>query len=235
MGGLVYRCVASWKKYCPDYELKLWNEDNYDLSQTPLYVRQAYEAKKYAFVSDYARLDVVCRYGGFYLDTEVDLFRGLDDFLPYRAVFGYLAYNQITTGLGFGSVANSEVVKDMRDNYKKAAFRYPNGEYNMVDCPRYETDYFRTRRYEINNVLSLQNGILFLPSSFLCSLDLAECGNGHRLHSLYALSDNSYALHHCASSWFSSDVFDAFTAKKQSLERINRRLLLDWKRRKRVK
>lgn len=230
MGDLIEHCIASWRKYCPDYELKLWNEDNYDLTQTPLYVKQAYAAKKYAFVSDYVRLDVVYKYGGFYLDTDVELFRSLDDFLEYRAVFGYLRYNQINTGLGFGSVSGNSVIADMRSNYERMAFQHPNGELNLVDCPRYETDYFRVSGYTINNSLSLQNSMLFLPSSYLCSLDLVNYEGGYLLHLLYALTNNSYALHHCANSWLVSDISEKFESGKNVLKRINERLLADWKR-----
>ena len=70
---LAEKCIKSWKKHCPDYEIIEWNEDNFDLSTAPLYVRQAYEAKKWAFVTDYVRLKLVYDYGGIYMDTDVEL------------------------------------------------------------------------------------------------------------------------------------------------------------------
>ena len=74
------RCMESWKKYCPDYKIMAWNEQNFDISQNR-YAQQAYEAKKYAFVSDYVRLAVLYEYGGIYLDTDVELVRPLDELL----------------------------------------------------------------------------------------------------------------------------------------------------------
>ena len=74
------RCMESWKKYCPDYKIMAWNEQNFDFS-TNRYAQQAYEAKRYAFVSDYVRLAVLYEYGGIYLDTDVELVRPLDELL----------------------------------------------------------------------------------------------------------------------------------------------------------
>ena len=66
------KCIASWRKYCPDYEIIEWNEDNFDIDYCP-YVREAYDAKKWAFVSDVARLYALVKMGGIYMDTDVDL------------------------------------------------------------------------------------------------------------------------------------------------------------------
>lgn len=82
---LAKKCIRSWKKYCKGYEIREWNESNFDISTAPLYVRQAYEAKKWAFVTDYVRLYVVHEYGGIYLDTDVQIKKKLDDLLQHRA------------------------------------------------------------------------------------------------------------------------------------------------------
>ena len=73
------KCIESWKKCCPDYEIREWNESNYDFTQN-VYMKEAYEVKKWGFVPDYARLDIIYRYGGFYLDTDVELLKSLDPF-----------------------------------------------------------------------------------------------------------------------------------------------------------
>ena len=86
---LAEKCIKSWKKYCPEYEIIEWNEDNYDLSSAPLYVRQAYEAKRWAFVTDYIRLQVIYENGGIYLDTDVELRKSLDPLLVHQAYFGF--------------------------------------------------------------------------------------------------------------------------------------------------
>ena len=76
------KCIESWKQYCPGYEIKQWNEKNYDVNKIP-YIMDAYKEKKWAFVADYARLDILWKYGGFYLDTDVELIKSLDFFLQY--------------------------------------------------------------------------------------------------------------------------------------------------------
>src|SRR5699024_3298849 len=95
--------IASWKRYCPDYKIIQWNESNYEVHIND-YVSQAYGQKKYAFVSDYVRLDVINEYGGIYLDTDVELIKPLDDLIQYKSFFGLEDVGRVNTGLGFGSV-----------------------------------------------------------------------------------------------------------------------------------
>ena len=106
----IQNCIRSWKKYCPDYEIIEWNEQNFDVSQS-LYPRQAYDARRWAFVADYARLKILYEQGGIYMDTDVELLRPLDDLLAYPAFFGFQHNNEVATGLGFGAEARSPVVK----------------------------------------------------------------------------------------------------------------------------
>ena len=82
------KCIESWKRFCPDYEIKEWNEDNFDVECIP-FVKAAYDAKKWAFVSDYARLRIIWEKGGIYLDTDVELLKSLDDLLVLDAYMGF--------------------------------------------------------------------------------------------------------------------------------------------------
>lgn len=104
----IQNCIRSWKKYCPDYKIIEWNEQNFDVSQS-LYTRQAYDARRWAFVADYARLKILYEQGGIYMDTDVELLRPLDDLLAYPAFFGFQHNNEVATGLGFGAEARSPV------------------------------------------------------------------------------------------------------------------------------
>ena len=88
MPELAIRCIESWHKYMPDYEYKLWNEDNFDVNTTP-YTKEAYEARKFAFVSDYARLVALYLEGGIYLDTDVEVFKPFDSLLAHSAFAGF--------------------------------------------------------------------------------------------------------------------------------------------------
>ncbi len=100
---LAEKCIRSWKRRCPDYEIIEWNEDNYDISSAPLFVRQAYEKKKWGFVPDYIRLDLINRFGGIYLDTDVEVLKRLDCFLENKSFFGLENNKYVALGLGFGA------------------------------------------------------------------------------------------------------------------------------------
>ena len=102
---LAQKCIASWKKFCPDYEIIEWNEDNFDVNMNG-YTRMCYEQKKYAFLSDYARLLVVAEHGGIYFDTDVELLVSPDFLLEHEAFWGFETPEYVASGLGFGSVAH---------------------------------------------------------------------------------------------------------------------------------
>ena len=118
--AIVQKCVASWHKYCPDYEIKLWNEDNYDVKKN-MYMIEAYKNKKWAFVSDFARLDIIYKEGGIYLDADVELVRSLDDLLEEKCFVAGDGMG-INTGLGFGAEKEHTVVKEMLDLYEGKHF-----------------------------------------------------------------------------------------------------------------
>ena len=85
MGPVALKCMESWKKYCPDYQIKVWNEDNFDIGQNT-FVKEAYEEKKWAFVTDYVRLYALYTEGGIYLDSDIELLKNLDDLLSLGGV-----------------------------------------------------------------------------------------------------------------------------------------------------
>lgn len=128
------KCIESWKKYCPDYKIIEWNEQNFEISQNR-YAQQAYEAKKYAFVSDYVRLAVLYRYGGIYLDTDVELVRPLDELLEHK---GFISMEHsapspygrtllVNTGSGVGAEPGCEMIGKMLAAYRNAAFIQETG------------------------------------------------------------------------------------------------------------
>ena len=127
----IQNCIRSWKKYCPDYEIIEWNEQNFDVSQS-LYTRQAYDARRWAFVADYARLKILYEQGSIYMDTDVELLRPLDDLLAYPAFFGFQHNNEVATGLGFGAEARSPVVKALLDDYDGLPFLLPDGTLQKI-------------------------------------------------------------------------------------------------------
>lgn len=130
----VKKCIASWKKYCPDYEIIEWNEDNFDVSMNG-YTRMCYEEKKYAFLSDYVRLLVVAQHGGVYFDTDVEVIKPIDDLLKHSAYFGFEDDSHVNTGVGFGSVAQGKLVLAMLEEYEPLL----SGKNGVVGCPNLNT------------------------------------------------------------------------------------------------
>jgi len=115
---LAEKCIASWKKYCPDYEIIEWNEDNFDINMN-VYTRYCYENKKWAYLSDFARLYVVAENGGVYFDTDVELLKNPDELLKLEAFYGFETEKCINTGLGFGAEKNHPTVMAMVEEYEK--------------------------------------------------------------------------------------------------------------------
>lgn len=133
----IQRCIASWKRYCPDYEIVEWNESNFDLDQHP-YLRWCHDNKKWAFLSDFARLLVVYEHGGIYFDTDVELVRNPDELLQYDAFYGFENCENVATGLGFGAYKKQQTLEAMIEQY--AALKPDsNGKYPCITCPQLNT------------------------------------------------------------------------------------------------
>ena len=130
--------MKSWKKYCPDFHIVQWNEDNFDINSNQ-YCRQAYDSKQWAFVSDFARLKIIYENGGIYLDTDVELVKTIDDLLTNKAFIGFQNAYEVNTGLGFGAEQHNEAVKEMLSLYEHRKFISINGEYNKIPCPATNT------------------------------------------------------------------------------------------------
>ena len=115
------QCLDSWRKKLPDYKIIEWNEDNVKLDESP-FLKKALENKKWAFISDVVRLKVIYAYGGIYLDTDVEVYQNFDYLLKYDAFFFFQNHNQINTGLGFGAIYNSPIIKKMLEEYDAISF-----------------------------------------------------------------------------------------------------------------
>jgi hypothetical protein len=141
---IIERCIASWKEYCPDYEIIEWNESNFDVNCIP-YTAAAYAEKKWAFVSDYARLRVVYLHGGIYLDTGVLLHNRIDDLTQYDIWFAQEEIRWINTGLGFGAVAKHPLLAAMMETYETSDFTHKvNGTMDMAALENYLHDWHKS-------------------------------------------------------------------------------------------
>ena len=139
---LEQRCLASWHKHMPDWEYKWWNESNFDIASAPLYVRQAYEARKYAFVSDYVRLWALEQYGGLYMDVDFEVYRPFDDLVDkYPAFAGYEGSKRQPVMQGvIASEPHGAWVRDMLSTYDTRPFIKPDGSLDMYPNTQYFTD-----------------------------------------------------------------------------------------------
>ncbi len=129
---IIQMCIDSWKKYCPDYEILEWNETNFDVNMTD-YTRDAYTDKKYAYVSDFARLWIIYKYGGFYLDTDVLLRSSLDELCKYDCWLATEEITYVATGLGFGAKKEHPLILNLLNEYYKRT--YPSGTNVVLDTP----------------------------------------------------------------------------------------------------
>lgn len=191
------KCIKSWKKYCPDYEIIEWNEDNFDFSEAPLYVRQAYEAKKWAFVTDYVRLKVVYDNGGIYMDTDVKLKKILDPLLTNSAYFGFEDNAHINTGHGFGAEAGLPILKELIDDYTGVSFINEDGSFDTLPSPPRNTPIFIRHGLVADNTKQVLDGnMLILPRDHLCPIGFD--GSDH-------FSKNTISVHLFEGTWLTPE------------------------------
>ena len=197
----VLYCIESWKKYCPDYEIKEWNETNYDFTKN-LYMKQAYETKKWGFVPDYARLDIIYQYGGIYLDTDVEIIKSFDHLLKNECFFGFENTGDgqyfVNCGHGFGASPNNEIIKKARDIYNQLSFINDNGTLNMTPSPFYTTQVLRQFGLIQNNEDQTFNCFRVFSSDVLCP-------KSFRTGKLN-LTSRSVSIHHFTASWMDKKI-----------------------------
>lgn len=206
------KCIDSWKKYCPDYEIIRWDETNYDITKNR-YMKEAYENKKWGFVSDYARLDVVYREGGIYLDTDVELLRPLDELLNDSVFFCADSDLMIASGLGFGAEKRNSFIKDMRDYYNDKAFIKEDGSLDSSPCYVYQHPVLKNHGFKIKNRYQNINGIVIYPSEVA-----APMGR----NALFSnITEKTVSVHHNEFSWIEKEEYNHLEEyRKNILNRI---------------
>ncbi len=190
---LAEKCIASWKKFCPDYEITEWNEDNFDVSAYP-YAKYCLENMKWAFLSDFVRLVVVREHGGIYFDTDVEVLRSFDPLLENEAFFGFENDTCVNSGQGFGAEAGHPTVSAMLDKYLSLS-PDENGEYPLTVCPKLNTDALIPFGLEKNGKRQIAGGALILPVEYLNPYDDPT----GRLRK----TKNTYSVHWYSKSWMS--------------------------------
>lgn len=194
---LAKKCIESWKKYCPDYEIIEWNESNYDFSKNQ-YMKGAYDAKKWGFVPDYARLDIIYHEGGFYFDTDVELLKPLDDLLKEKVVCGMEKPGRVALGLGFGAEKGSIDIFNMREIYNDKVFVNDYLFLSQYTDPFYITDYLKTKGLKNTNEIQQVGNTKILPTDYLCPKDIVT--------GIETITDNTISIHHYDGTWAPNEV-----------------------------
>lgn len=190
----VLACIKTWKKFCPDYEIRRWDESNFDVNAHP-FVKAAYEAKAWAFVSDYARLKVVYDNGGIYLDTDVELLRSPDFLLENPCYVGLQQVDCLcATGLGFGAEQGSTVLQKMMACYDEISFSKQDKA--TIACPRLNDWVIRSLGEVSNTEITRLEAVAVYPPRFF---DPLSPGKARDL-----LCEETVSIHHYAASWTSS-------------------------------
>lgn len=187
---LIKKCIRSWKRFCPDWQIIEWNEDRFDVNST-LWTQQAYEGRKYAFVSDYVRLKALSEMGGVYLDTDVQLFKPLEDFLEHPAFVGFENKNAIATCV-IGAQKENPVISAWMEWYHNRPYivnGLPNTEPNVT----FITEDLKKRGLTIDNTRQSLCNIEIYPQTWFCPQNM-EGENRAR-------SKDSVAIHYFDSSW----------------------------------
>lgn len=191
----VRQCINSWKKFCPDYEICCWDESNFDISIHP-FIKDAYDNKAWAFVSDYARLWVIWNHGGIYLDTDVEIKRTPDFLLEHAAFFGTQQVDKlVNTGLCFGAEAGHPVIKAMLEEYDGIVFD-PEKKTEFA-CPILNTRALESFGYRFSTVpKEFDAGICVYPPQYFDPLSPGESEN--------LLCKDTVSVHHYSASWQSA-------------------------------
>lgn len=205
---LAKKCIASWKKYLPDYEIKEWNEDNYDVRKIP-YIAQAYDLKKYAFVSDYARFDILYQFGGVYFDTDVEVIKDLRPVIEKGAFIGIEkgTHPFLAAGLGIASPAASTVYKEILDSYQTEEFVKDDGSLNLKTVCERVSEIYAKHGFFASDTMQFVADTFIYPSDYFCPKDYIT-GDLN-------ITDNTYSIHHYDASWLDEEDKEIALAKQK--------------------
>lgn len=195
MPELALKCIESWRVNLPDYELKEWNENSFDINSN-FYVKEAYESRKFAFVTDYVRLYALYTEGGIYMDTDVEMLKNLDSFLDLPAFSGFEDNMHIPTGI-MAAEKGSIWAKWQLEYYSGRHFLLPDGTLDLTTNVDIIGGLMEEKGFILKNGLyNFQNIITIFPKDYFCP-------KSHTTGKI-ELTENTYTIHHFAGSWKSS-------------------------------
>lgn len=216
------KCIESWKKYEPDYVIKRWDESNFDFNSC-CYAKEAYEAKKWAFVSDFARFKILHDEGGLYFDTDVELIGSIDDILEKGSFMGCEKNSRgheseivpglriaVNPGLGLAADADNAFVDEILNYYEKIHYLNADGSYNQDTVVTIVTRLLYKYGYRGTGSIENVSGFNIYPSDYFCPIDVAT--------DKITLTSNTRSIHHFSASWVDSRT----QAKWKVYKNVNR-------------
>jgi hypothetical protein len=210
MPDLAKICIDSWKLHLPDYELRLWDEDTFDITSVA-YVKEAYEARKFAFVTDYVRLFAIYTFGGVYMDTDVEVLKNLDDFLKYPAFSGFESEKDIPTGI-MASEKNGEWAKEQLEYYNGRHFLLPDGTSDMTSNVQIISGIMSSNGFILKNSYQVYKKCMHIfPKDYFCPKSRSG---------IVTITENTYCIHHFSGSWlpprykFKKLIFNRFIGSR---------------------
>lgn len=187
----VKKSIESWEKYCPDYEIKCWNEDNFDLSEC-LYAQQALSEKKWAFVSDYVRASVLYKYGGIYMDSDMLVLKNFDFALENTAFCSLANPGIISMGL-LGFEKNHPIMKEHLESYKGRKFIKDDGTYDLTTNVTVFSNHLKELGLSLEDKAQMIGDICIYPTEYFYPTDF----EGYRSN----YTENTCAEHLHSASW----------------------------------
>ena len=219
MPDYLLRCIDSWYKFCPDYEIIRWDENNYDVEKN-LYTKQAYEAKKWGFVPDIARLDILYEHGGIYLDTDVQLIKSLDELLYQPAFAGVEKWGNINMGGCSGAVPHHSIIKKMLDYRIHDLFVLPDGSFNQTTCGYYETNPLMDMGMKPNNTMQQIEDMTIYSSDFFHPYDYMSGETW--------ISENTFSIHHFNGGWLDTKSIEERKKTTELYKQILKRMKVEY-------
>lgn len=206
-------CIASWRRMMPDYIIKEWNEETFDIENAIPYVREAYNNKKYAFVSDYVRLYALYHDGGIYLDTDVRIIKPLGPILNNRiSVMGFESDERLSTAF-IASLPKTNWIKALLDEYKTRTFLKDNGTFDMTTNVDFISAIMKGKGLKSNGERQSINDIDVFPSEYFSPKSWEN--------KTYTITENTYCIHYYSGTWHSPIVrFLSFVFSNKTVAKI---------------
>lgn len=191
---LMKKCIKSWQRILPDYELRIWTEDTFDISKSVNYVQEAHQQKKYAFVSDYVRLYALYNYGGVYLDTDVEVLKDFSQLFKTETTFGFEDVGKISTA--FIAVEPRVMwIKELLDIYAQRSFVLPDGRNDQTTNVEFISKYLADKNVDMQKECIDEEHLTIYPSEYFSPRSWAS--------GKYEITNNTYTVHYFAGTWHS--------------------------------